>query len=37
MAGAVKMLDVSGIGAGKPHLGRLKETNFAVRCPIEAK
>jgi hypothetical protein len=26
MAGAVKMLAVSGIGAGKPRLGRLKKT-----------
>jgi hypothetical protein len=35
MAGAVKMLDVGGIGAGKSPLGRLKKPNFAVRCPIE--
>jgi hypothetical protein len=32
MAGAVKMLDVGGIGAGKPQLGRLKKPNFAVWC-----
>jgi hypothetical protein len=36
MAGAVKMLDVGGIGAGKLQLGRLKNPNFAVRYPIEA-
>jgi hypothetical protein len=37
MAGAViKMLDVGGIGAVHPQLGRLKNSNFVVRCPIEA-
>jgi hypothetical protein len=36
MACAVKMLDVCGIGAGKPQIGMLKMPNFAVRCPIEA-
>jgi hypothetical protein len=33
MAGAVKMLDAGGIGAGNPQLGRLKNP---IRCPIEA-
>jgi hypothetical protein len=37
MAGAVYMLDVGGNGAGKPQLGRLKNPNFVVQCPIEAK
>jgi hypothetical protein len=36
MASAVKMLDVDGNGAGKPHLGMLTKPNLAVRCPIEA-
>jgi hypothetical protein len=35
MASAVKMLDVDGLGAEKPLLGRLKNFNFAVQCPIE--
>jgi hypothetical protein len=41
MARAVKMLDVGGIGAGKPHYqnfgGLLKTLNFAARCAIGAK
>jgi hypothetical protein len=37
VASAIKMLDVCGIGAGKPLLGILKAPNFAVRCLIEAK
>jgi hypothetical protein len=36
MACAVKMLDVGGIGAGNPQLGRLKNDYFFVRCPIRA-
>jgi hypothetical protein len=37
IAFTVKMLDVGGIGAGKPQLGRLKKDyNFAVRCPTRA-
>jgi hypothetical protein len=36
MAGAVNMLDVVGIGAGNPQLGRLKKPNLAIRCPIHA-
>jgi hypothetical protein len=37
MASPVKMLDVGGIGARKPHIRRLKNLTFAAEGPIEAK
>jgi hypothetical protein len=36
MAGAVKLLDLGGIGAENHNLGGLNPPNFAAPCPIEA-